>query len=386
NETFTYTFTPNVYTVTYKVVNGTWDGTDSADKTEDVVHGQLPVSVPTGMQGTSPMYTHNNGSWSPASDPSIAAILDNETFTYTFTPNVYTVTYKVINGTWDGTDSADKTEDVVHGQLPVSLPTGMQGNSPDFTDNNGTWSPEPSGALITDNVTFTFTFTPNTYTVTYKVVNGTWADGTTADITEIVNYGQSPASLPIGILGNSPEYTHNNGSWSPDPSGVMITDDETFTYTFTPNVYTVTYKVVNGTWDGTDATDKTETVDYGQSPADIPTGMLGNSPAYTQNNGSWSSDPSGATITDNVTFTYTFTQASSSSQGTSFGNATINNSLTSRPSQPDSGRQEVPPMNPKEPTPTRKIVLLFPEAVAAFSAFFLFWLWRREEEEEEEKK
>ncbi|MCL2549869.1 MAG: SHIRT domain-containing protein, partial [Methanimicrococcus sp.] len=58
-----WTFTPNVYTVTYKVVNGTWDGTDSADKTEDVVHGQLPVSVPTGMQGTSPMYTHNNGSW-----------------------------------------------------------------------------------------------------------------------------------------------------------------------------------------------------------------------------------------------------------------------------------------------------------------------------------
>ena len=38
------------YTVTYKVVNGTWDGTSTADKTETVASGGKPASVPTGMQ------------------------------------------------------------------------------------------------------------------------------------------------------------------------------------------------------------------------------------------------------------------------------------------------------------------------------------------------
>ena len=67
--------------------------------------------------------------------------------------------------------------------------------------------------------------------------------------------------------------------------------------------YTVTYSVVNGTWsDGTTA-DKTETVQSGSAPASVPTGMIAAS-GYT--GGSWDTDPSSATITGNITFTYTF--------------------------------------------------------------------------------
>ena len=67
--------------------------------------------------------------------------------------------------------------------------------------------------------------------------------------------------------------------------------------------YTVTYCVVNGTWsDGTTA-DKTETVQSGSAPASVPSGMIAGA-GFT--GGSWNPDPSSATITGNITFTYTF--------------------------------------------------------------------------------
>ena len=67
--------------------------------------------------------------------------------------------------------------------------------------------------------------------------------------------------------------------------------------------YTVTYKVVNGTWSDDSTTDKTETVQSGAKPASVPTGMKAAS-GYT--GGAWDTDPADATITGATTFTYTF--------------------------------------------------------------------------------
>ena len=67
------------------------------------------------------------------------------------------------------------------------------------------------------------------YPVTYKVVNGTWADGTTEDKTEIVEIGSSPAAVPTGMLA-SPGYL--GGGWDADPAGAAITWAKTFTYSF----------------------------------------------------------------------------------------------------------------------------------------------------------
>ena len=74
--------------------------------------------------------------------------------------------------------------------------------------------------------------------------------------------------------------------------------------------YTVTYKVVNGTWDGTSTADKTETVASGGNPTSVPAGMKADL-GYT--GGSWNTDPSTATISEDTTFTYTFVADSSSS-------------------------------------------------------------------------
>ena len=138
-------------------------------------------------------------------------------------------------------------------------------------------------------------------TVTYKVINGTWSDGSTTDITETVQSGLKPASVPTGMKA-SEGYT--GGAWNMNPADATITEATTFTYTFEAvPTYTVTYKVVNGTWsDGTMA-DISETVASGENPIKVPAGMKA-AEGYT--GGAWNADPAAATITEATTFTYTF--------------------------------------------------------------------------------
>ena len=99
--------------------------------------------------------------------------------------------------------------------------------------------------------------------------------------------------------------------------------------------YTVTYKVVNGTWDGTSTADKTETVANGGNPASVPTGMKANS-GYT--GGSWDTDPSNAAISADTTFTYTFVADSSSGGDSSdSGNSGSSDSGSTSGGSTDSG-------------------------------------------------
>ena len=65
----------------------------------------------------------------------------------------------------------------------------------------------------------------------------------------------------------------------------------------------VTYEVVNGTWSDDTTAAKTETVASGSTPASVPTDMK---PAEGYTGGAWDTDPSGASVTEATTFTYTF--------------------------------------------------------------------------------
>ena len=77
------------------------------------------------------------------------------------------------------------------------------------------------------------------YKITYSVVNGTWADGTSADKTEIVDLDKSLAAIPSGMIASE---GFANGSWDTDPATAILNGDTTFTYKFEPiPVYTVTF-------------------------------------------------------------------------------------------------------------------------------------------------
>ncbi|MDR2711858.1 MAG: InlB B-repeat-containing protein, partial [Clostridiales bacterium] len=153
---------------------------------------------------------------------------------------IYTVTYKVVNGSWTDGATADKTEKVIYNGFPAEVPTDMIANT---GHGSGSWSSDPVDAAITADTTFTFTFIANTYTVTYKVANGTWADGTSADKTETVIYNGFPANVPSGMVADT---GHGPGSWSSNPAETVIIGNTTFTYTFTLKTYTVTFYPNNG--------------------------------------------------------------------------------------------------------------------------------------------
>ena len=303
---------PTTYTVT--VNNGTGGG-DYAEGASVTITANEPETGMefkgwTGADGLT--FTEGSATASTATFTMPAQAV-TVTATYDDIPvTTYTVTYVVVNGTWADGTATDKTEEVEDGQSPAQIPTGMIA-SEGF--EGGAWDTDPATATITGTTTFTYTFTekqPPTpvtkHTVTYIVVNGTWADGTTADKTEEVEDGQSPAQIPTGMIASE---GFEGGAWNVDPNGATITGTTTFTYTFTAKQpptpvtkYTVTYIVVNGTWaDGT-ATNKTEEVEDGQSPAQIPTGMIA---SEGFEGGAWNTDPNGATITGTTTFTYTFT-------------------------------------------------------------------------------
>ena len=429
-KTFTAEWTINNYTVTFKIVNGTWDGTDATDKTEQVAHGAKPT-IPTGMLPAAGYSA--TGNWN--TDPDVA-VTGDVTYTYTFgAKQTYTVTYKIVNGTWEDNTAADKTETVTHGEKPAAIPTGM--NPAGGYTNEGSWNTNPDVA-VTGDVTYTYTFgAKQTYTVIWKGDDGTtlgteeynygttpsykgdtptktatgeftyaftgwdpaivnvtanatytaqfsstnvkytvtWKgdDGTTLD-TEEYNYGDTPSykgytptktatgEFTYAFTGWDPaivavtadatytaQFTATNAkytvTWKDDKDEVLGTEEYNygttpsykgdtptktataeFTYAFTgwdptitpvtgpatytaqfssvTNQYTVTYKIVNGTWGDGLNTDKTETVSYGSTPASIPTNMSPNA-GYT-NLGSWGDVTPGGAITGDVTYTFTF--------------------------------------------------------------------------------
>ena len=103
------------------------------------------------------------------------------------------------------------------------------GNSIIVNDINATsvtFTQPVSGELV-QLKTFTIYYD---YPVTYKVVNGTWSDGSTTDKKETVQSGAKPASVPTGMKA-SEGYT--GGAWDTNPADATITGATTFTYTFT---------------------------------------------------------------------------------------------------------------------------------------------------------
>ncbi|ETP73766.1 hypothetical protein UYO_0020 [Lachnospiraceae bacterium JC7] len=115
----------------------------------------------------------------------------------------------------------------------------VRGDTGDVTEdgvdaNDYTFGVRPALQLDLSNVIYNskskkFILKQDGYTVTYKVVNGTWSDGSTTDQTEVVASGSEPVSVPTGMKA-SDGYT--GGAWDTNPANATITEATTFTYTF----------------------------------------------------------------------------------------------------------------------------------------------------------
>ena len=342
--TYTYTYAKKdsiTATVVFKVVNGGWnDETLTGDQTVTLtgLEGdalKLTVAqIPTA--GNKPNDTYKAGSWdtTPSTETAFA---NGSTTTYTYTYAAkdainQTVTFKVVNGSWDDGNAADITVTLTGFEGDTLKLAAAQipavGNKPADTYKAGAWDVTPSTeTAITAPTTYTYSYAPKdgiSQIVTFKVVNGSWDDGTAGDKT-ITLTGHEGDTLKltanqIPAVGSKPADTYKAGAWDVAPStATAITAPTTYTYTYAPKdgiSQTVTFKVVNGSWDDGTASDKTVTLtghegDTLKLTADqIP--AVGNKPAANYQAGSWDVTPSTETIiTGPTAYTYTYAPVTS---------------------------------------------------------------------------
>ena len=164
-----------------------------------------------------------------------------------------TVTFKIEGGTWENGRTADQVKpftldengsyklnevaDVPHDMKPDADHTG-NGAWYDASGNKVSFS----NVTITEDTTYTYRFDPIQYNekaiVTFKVVNGTWANGTIDDKVVPIALTKGKGTLkdtdvPSGMLANA---GYENGKWDKEPNTVenAVTGDVTYIFSFAP--------------------------------------------------------------------------------------------------------------------------------------------------------
>ncbi|MBQ9346994.1 MAG: S-layer homology domain-containing protein, partial [Oscillibacter sp.] len=330
--------------IVFRVANGAWnDGS-----TEDVV---LSLGARTGGRltlhasdipavGAAPFSGFKaEGSWSVVPVEHDLNNGDREVYTFTYaSPEQYhaTVTFKVVGGSWSNGTSEDIIISLA-GSSPDTL--GLQASDIPYAGSapasgfltQGTWSPStPTAHALADgaNEVYTFTYAApdrRSAAVTFKVVNGAWNDGSTAD--KVVTLTSSRANDPLQLtassipaVGAKPASGYRNeGTWSPStPFPHVLADgaSEVFTFTYTEaksSSATVTFKVVNGSWNSGSSSDVVVQLsdpdgkDMAFQASQIP--AVGSRPASGfQAAGTWSpSVPAAHSLTNGASEVYTFT-------------------------------------------------------------------------------
>ena len=334
--TFTYTYAKKetiTHTVTFKVQKGSWDDGTTDDKTvtvsgyEDEVLKLAADQIPE--VGKKPDENCKAGAWDIVPDTEKEITYDI-TCTYSYVDKdavTATVTFKVVDGSWNDGTTLDKTvtfsgyEGDVFTLAADQIPEA--GANPADTFKAGSWDKVPEADTeITGNVTYTYSYAKKdtiSYKATFKVINGTWNDGTSEDVILTLSGYEGDTlkftSDQIPAAGTKPSKNYKAGSWDASFSSENeLTKDTTYTYTYKEKdkiSQTVTFRVVNGAWDDGTTADKIVTLNgyegdtLALKTSDIPS--VGTKPAYSYKAGKWDIVPSSETeITEKVTYTYTY--------------------------------------------------------------------------------
>ena len=274
-------------TVTYRVVNGTWDGADSADIAKvftvsekngagEVVslNATLGATVPTGMQANT---GYGNGTWGETVPAASTPVVDGATYTHTFAINTYTVTVNYLDEGNGVLQTAYVSAPVNHGdgydvtdQVAASIDKDGVHYVLDATDG------AVKADAITGDVTVNLTYAedsigtnpdPNTpdgvadkYQATIKYAagaNGTVAGTTTRVVTLVDAQGNPAASQSVtpGTQGVtvSPATGYEFDKWTGDPA-VAVTlnggDEVTYTASFVADFAAISATPYVGVFDG----------------------------------------------------------------------------------------------------------------------------------------
>ena len=230
NETVTFTYTKNKYTITAKYVD---EGGNSIKST--TTH---PIEYGKPFSMTAPAIT---GYTVKAADKTknIASVSKNETVTFTYTKNKYTITAKYVDESGNSIKSTT-THPIEYGK-PFSMTapaiTGYTVKTADKTKNI---------ASVSKNETVTFTYTknaPEKYTITVKYVDESGKEIKTAT-TANVEKGQPYSITAPAITG----YTVVTADKIKNIAAVS--KNETLTIKYTKNTVKYNVKVIHKGNDG----------------------------------------------------------------------------------------------------------------------------------------
>ena len=232
-------FAIDTFTITFMANGQVYD-------TQYVTYGStpaVPAGTPASYQTAEYNYTFSN--W-----PALAPATENATYTaiYTETKRSYTITWKMDDGSVINTTSVEYGEVPTHAD-PVKAATA------EWTYTFAGWAPEVVAVSGDATYTATFSATKNSYTITWKMDDGTLIDETT------VEYGVVPTHADP-TKASDDEYSYTFAGWTPTVSAVTGNATYTATFTTTTRKYTVTV-VVSGDG-GTASVVGNATVDYGQ--------------------------------------------------------------------------------------------------------------------------
>ena len=329
-------------TVTFKVVNGAWNDGKTEEKTVTLngYEGDVLKLAADNIPGTGdkPAENYKAGSWDKVPDPEKEVTADT-VYTYTYIEKdkiSAIVTFKVKYGYWDDGSTEDQVVTLTGREGDVLKLAAEDipavGSKPADTYKAGAWDVIPAAdTVIEADTAYTYTYAEKdkiSATVTFRVVNGSWGDGTREEKTVVLTgYEGDELRLKDTDIPNvtKPDegYEFGTGTWTPkEPPIVMdgmtfgdpITEDTTYTYTYAEKnkiSKTVTFKVVNGAWDDGTTEDRTVTLKGYEgdilklAAADIP--AVGSKPADTYKAGAWDAVPEPETaISEDTVYTYSF--------------------------------------------------------------------------------
>lgn len=201
------------YTITF----ANWDGTVISATAYD--YGTAPglIAVPSDpTRAADAEYTYTFAGW----NSEVAQVVGDATYTAT-----YTATAKEYSATFvDGID-----ESVISG--PTTYAFGAAVTAPAAPEHKGytfaAWSPEV-GTMPSADTTYTATYTPNKYTIT-------WVNGDTTTTAQYDYHTEvSAITVPAGSKASTPKASYTFVGWS--PAIEPVESNTTYTATFTMNI------------------------------------------------------------------------------------------------------------------------------------------------------